>query len=295
MSRKFGFALVDAFTAAPLGGNPCAVVFDADTLSDAEMLALAKEMNQSETAFILKSKSCDLKARYFTPEREIPLAGHPTIATIHAALEAGLITSSETRAIKLELNDGPIQVEARSKDGRQLIRMFQRKPAFAETHDPKLVLPLFGLKESDLLPEACIQTVSTGTRQLMVPLKSHESLRRLAMDSTGYKKYRDAMNFFSPHFFCVQGISADAQTFARHLGTPPDTMEDAFTGSATGAMAAYLWKYGLIKSASFVAEQGHWMGRPGRAFVEVIGPKDDVQSVIVAGNAVTTVRGELLV
>ncbi len=177
--------------------------------------------------------------------------------------------------------------------GHRLIRMFQRKPVFGEKHDPKTVLPLFGLKGGDLLPGAVIQTVSTGTRQLMVPLKSHDSLRRLTMDPTAYRKYRAKMDFFSPHFFCLTGIRADARTFARHLGVPPDTMEDAFTGSATGGMAAYLWKYGLIKRASFIAEQGHWMGRPGRAFVEVIGSREDIQSVIVAGAAVTTINGEL--
>jgi trans-2,3-dihydro-3-hydroxyanthranilate isomerase len=295
MNRTFGYALVDAFTTTPLGGNPCAVVFDADSLSAEEMLAIAREMNQSETAFVLRSERCDLRARYFTPEREIPLAGHPTIATVSAAFAAGLLPKSEGSYLKirLELNDGPIDVEIDSATKPPLVRMFQRKPIFGETHDSKIVLPLFGLGEDDLLPGATIQTVSTGTRQMMVPLNSQTSLRKLSLKAEEYKAYRAGKDFFSPHLFCLGGISSDAATFARHPGVAPDAGEDAFTGSATGGMAAYLWRYGFLKDPKFIAEQGHWMARPGRAFVEVIGPRDGIESVVVAGSAVTVVRGEL--
>jgi trans-2,3-dihydro-3-hydroxyanthranilate isomerase len=297
MSRSFRFALVDAFSSTPLQGNPCAVVLDAEQLSGAEMLAIAKEMNQSETAFLSHSKVAHLKARYFTPEKEIPLAGHPTIASVHTAIELGLITLLSTPAlqtsIQVELKDGPIEVQIeRTKDGN-LIRMFQREPRFSELHDPTVVLPLFALSEEDLLPGAQIQTVSTGTRQLMVPLKNHDSLKKISMNAESYRNYREKMDFFSPHFFCLQGINQDAATFARHLGTPPDTLEDAFTGSATGAMAAYLWKYGLIQEPKFIAEQGHWMGRPGRAYVEIQGTREQIESVSVAGFAVTVVSGKL--
>ena len=88
--------------------------------------------------------------------------------------------------------------------------------------------------------------------------------------------------------------TSQGQTFARHFGTPPDLMEDPFTGSATGGMAAYLWHYGLLEKPRFIAEQGHWMKRPGQASVEIIGPPDDIQTVKVGGPAVTVIRGELL-
>jgi trans-2,3-dihydro-3-hydroxyanthranilate isomerase len=291
--RTFPFALVDAFTSKPLAGNPCAVVMNSESLSSSEMLAIAKEMNQSETAFLMKSQVADLKARYFTPEREIPLAGHPTIASIHAAIETGFLRLPDSNQVSLELNEGPIKVGLEKSNQGLLIRMFQRKPAFFETHDSKIVLPMFNLDESDALPNTPIQTVSTGTRQLMVPLKSHASLKKLSMNIEAYKAYRDKMNFFSPHFFCVQGATRDGATFARHLGVPPDTMEDAFTGSATGGMAAYLFKYGLIDSPRFIAEQGHWMDRPGQAVVDIIGDRKDIESIVVSGQAVTTVKGIL--
>lgn len=294
--KKFKFALVDAFSDKPLAGNPCAVVFGADKLKTAEMLSIAKEMNQSETAFLMKSKKFDLKARYFTPEREIPLAGHPTIASIHFALEAGFIRKPQTtKIIKLELNDGPIDVEIQKKSGSMLIRMFQRKPIFGEIHDAQIVLPLFGLNPEDLMKNANIQTVSTGTKQLMVPLRSHEALKKLTMDVNAYKIYREQKDFFSPHFFCLNGVTKNGHTFARHIGVPPDTQEDAFTGSATGGMAAYLFKYGFLKKSKFIAEQGHWMGRPGKAFVEVLGSPDNIQSVSVAGTATTVIQGTLAI
>jgi trans-2,3-dihydro-3-hydroxyanthranilate isomerase len=94
--------------------------------------------------------------------------------------------------------------------------------------------------------------------------------------------------------FCLQGISDAGATFARHFGVPPDLLEDPFTGSATGGMAAYLWHYGLIPSPQFIAEQGHWLQRPGQASVEVIGPRDDIQAVKVGGPAVAILCGEFI-
>jgi trans-2,3-dihydro-3-hydroxyanthranilate isomerase len=293
--RTFSFAQVDAFTDRVLAGNPCAIVSEADALTDAEMLAIAKETNQSETAFLMRSSSADLKARYFTPECEIPLAGHPTIASIHFALETGLIRNTETHfSISLELRDGPVRVEVERRENQlPLIRMFQRKPIFGLIHNPEEVLPLFHLSSEDLHPSCPIQTVSTGTPQLMVALRSQETLKKLSMNAAPYKEYRKRTDFFSPHFFCLEGITAEASTFARHLGVPPDTAEDAFTGSATGGMAAFLWRYGLLKSPHWIAEQGHWMSRPGRAWVSVIGSPSDIQSVSVAGTAVSAIRGTL--
>lgn len=292
MSKTFDFALVDAFTTEPLSGNPCAIVVGADSLSSEKMLAIAKEMNQSETAFLMASEKADLKARYFTPAGEIPLAGHPTIASIHLALELGLLDKNKN-SISLELNEGPIKVGIQRSEETCLIQMFQRKPIFAEIHESSEVLRLLNLQDSDLLPGCKIQTVSTGTRQLMVPLKDHESLKKAKMDNERYVAYQKKMNIFGPHLFCLKGASNEGNTFARHFCAPPDVPEDAFTGSATGGMAAYLWKYNLIQTPKFIAEQGHWMGRHGKALVEVIGPRDDIETVSISGTATTVVLGKL--
>jgi trans-2,3-dihydro-3-hydroxyanthranilate isomerase len=292
----YKFIQVDAFTTKRLGGNPCAILFDTDEMDSATMLAVAKEMNLSETSFVRSSDIADYGVRYFTPAEEIPLAGHPTIATVHALVETGMVKLTDERTvITLELQVGPIEVEVFSRKGEdRLIVMCQQKPKFLNTHDPADVMPVFGLKYSDLFVGATIQTVSTGTPQLMVPLKNMDVLKRVRLDIPAYQELRENSDFFSPHLFVLQGIE-HGDTFARHFGVPPDTPEDPFTGSATGGMAAYLWHYGLIDNPVFIAEQGHWMGRPGTASVEVIGSRQNIEAVKVGGSAITVLNGEFYI
>ena len=274
---KLPFFQVDAFADRPLAGNPCAVVLDADDLEPAVMQAVAREMNLSETAFVLRSNVADVRARYFTPTEELPLAGHPTLATAAALVDAGrLAPAGGSLTISLQLEAGVIAVEivGRPDDPRgvERVTMSQRPPEFLARHDPAEVLPLFGLGPEDAIPGLPVETVSTGTPQLMVPLRGHDALRRALVDVRAYFAYRRRSDFFSSHLFCLTGVTPEGRTFARHFGTPPDAFEDPFTGSATGGMAAYLWRHGRLDSPRFVAEQGHWMGRPGRGEVEVVGP-----------------------
>ncbi len=261
------------------------------------MQAVAREMNLSETAFVLESDRADVRARYFTPAEEIPLAGHPTIATFHALVESGRLEfAGPVQSYKLELSVGVIDVEVQGRDGvAGRVVMSQRAPEFLRQYLPEEVLPVFGLRSDALLENTMIQTVSTGTPQLMVPLRDAEALRRVEMNVAPYRSLREAGDFFSPHFFILEGATAEGTTFSRHLGVPPDMVEDPFTGSATGGMGAYLWHYGLIDQPSFVAEQGHWMSRPGSATVEVVGPPDAIDTVRVGGSAVTVIEGVLKV
>ena len=283
---------IDAFTAAPLTGNACLVILDADDLDEPTMQAIAREANLSETAFVMRSDVARFRARYFTPAEEIPLAGHPTMAVSRALVDTQRLGADES-PFSLQLQAGVIQVEViETLYGPRFI-MSQKPPVFMRTYDAEQVMPIFGLTADDALAGVPLQTVSTGTPQLMIPVRDLSVLKRLAMDHAGYKRLRAQGDFFSPHLFCTQGISEDAQTFARHLSTSPDTAEDPFTGSATGGMAAYLWRYGLIDRPTFIAEQGHWMGRPGRAFVEVVGGRESIETVKVGGHAVTLMRGEI--
>ena len=297
MKKSYELLQVDAFTDTPLGGNPCAVVFDTDELDSATMLAIAREMNLSETAFVRRSEIADFGVRYFTPAEEIPLAGHPTLATARALVDTGRLALQEpVTHLTLELNVGPIDVAIHARDGEiHNIVMSQKKPQFLAIHDPVEVMPIFGLSPKDALPGVPIQTVSTGTPQLMIAVRDLEVLRRIRLDVAAYSDYRARADFFSPHLFCLEGITPAGQTFARHFGVPPDTPEDPFTGSATGGMAAYLWRYGLLMVPVFVAEQGHWMQRPGQASVEVIGPPENIEIVKVGGNAVTVMHAKLVI
>ncbi|WP_035568026.1 PhzF family phenazine biosynthesis protein [Hymenobacter sp. IS2118] len=295
------FLLVDAFTTRPLSGNPCAVVLDAEALTPAIRQQLAREFNQSETAFVDRAAagSTEFTVRFFTPAEEIPLAGHPTIATVAALLHAGRValpTDGSALVLTLNLLHGPIRVDVIPAAAGQppLIWMTQRPPVFGAVHAPEIVLPLFGLTPDDLLPGAPIQTVSTGTPQLMVLLRDHAALRRARVaDADGLGRYRATSDFFSPHLFCLGGATPAGHTFARHFGTPPDISEDPVTGSATGGMAAYLWHYGYLQTPNFIAEQGHDMGRAGTVQVRVRGHRMAIETVQIGGTGVVVLEGGL--
>lgn len=288
---SFSFYQVDAFASKPLHGNPCAVVLDADQLTSNQMQAIAREQNLSETAFILHSDRADVRARYFTPAEEIPLAGHPTIASIHTLIEANriILTGEQTR-ISLELKAGIVSVDVLSEKGQpHEIVMTQLKPEFLSTVPHDQAASVFGLSTEDLVPGKPVQVVSTGTPQLMVPVRELECLRQVQVDVDALTKLRHEFLFFSVHLFA----QIDSGTFARHFASPPDVFEDPFTGSATGGMGAYLWHYGLIDVPDFLALQGNWMQRPGQARVRVLGPRNDISAVRVGGEAVTVIAGTL--
>lgn len=196
---------------------------------------------------------------------------------------------------KLELNVGPILVEINGETAdRAVFTMSQKKPEFLRKYQPEEVMDSFGLSRNDLRDDCPIQVVSTGTPQLMIAVKNIAVLKNIQLDIPKYVALRRSGSFFSTHIFCIQGVET-GHTFARHFVTPPDLIEDPFTGSATGGMGAFIWRYGLLGHNEFIAEQGHWMGRPGRGFVEIIGPPEDIETVKVGGPAVTVLRGELLI
>lgn len=290
------FLIVDAFTARPLEGNPCAVVLEAEGLDDEVMQALARETNLSETAFVSRDPADRhaFRARYFTPEKEIPFAGHPTLATVRALVGTGRVEVDPAGSeVHLTLPAGGVDVEVTADERDLRFTMTQRPPGWGRIYDPASVAEAFGLGRRDVLDEPPVQTVSTGTPMLMIRVRDLEALRRARMDFDAYRELRARGDFFSPHLYCLPGMSDDATTFARHFGVPPDTLEDPFTGSATGAMAAHLWRHELLDEPRLVAKQGHWMGRPGQAHVEVLGSPADVQRVRVGGHAVIVVRGSL--
>jgi len=287
--------LVDAFTDRPFAGNACAVVLDAGGLSREQMQAIAREMNQSETAYVLGGSGTRFDVRYYTPGEEIPLAGHPTIATTAALADAGRLVPAGARTeVTFVLRDGPISIGLeRGKQGRPRIIMVQRPPEFRQRLEATAIAPIVGLRAADLRSDAPVQVVSTGTPQLMIPVASAEALRRARLDVPAYLALRAKEQFFSVHLFVLEGATHQGQTFARHFGVPPDQTEDPVTGSATGGMGAYLFHHRLIREHDFVAEQGHWMGRPGMVEVHVEGTPEDVRSVSVAGPAVVVARGTL--
>ena len=287
---------VDAFTETRYGGNPCAVVFDADDVSDEDRIAFTRETGLVECAFLQASEAADFGARYFMPTGEIPMAGHPTIATVTAMVEAGMIDlSSGEMFFTLEVGAGVITVNVAPRDGLPpLITMTQLRPEFGRTYDPAAIAALYGLDASDIVGTP--QTVSTGSPFCITQVRDLETLRMAKLDAVALATMKQAedADFMEPFLCVTEGFDDDGDTFARLLLPPPFPPEDPFTGSATGCMAAYLFASNAI-GRRFTAEQGHDLGRPGRAEVEVLGERDDITGVKVGGAGVLIMQGEVVI
>ncbi|KUJ73376.1 phenazine biosynthesis protein PhzF [Ruegeria marisrubri] len=285
----FDFDWVDAFTDRAFGGNGCAVVHGGAVLPEDVCIAYVRETSLVECTFTGPSDIADTRVRYFLASREIPFAGHPTIATVAAMRARGLV-SGDTLA--LETGAGIVEIRL---DGDE-IEMTQVAPVFGAMIPADLVSEGIGLD-----PDAIVsppQMVSTGLPFCITVLRDHEALRAARLNIDALRRMAASQGYsgtdmMEPFLVTLQGATDQGDTFSRLLMAPPSPPEDPFTGSATGAMAAYLWRHGLMQKDSFVAEQGHDMGRPGRATVTRVGPVDAMTGVKVAGKGFVLMRGQV--
>lgn len=293
MTRTFEFDWVDAFTTSAFGGNGCVVVHGAADISIDHRLALVRETSLAECAFLVPSDVADFGVRYYLADKEIPFAGHPTIATVASLASRGLIAKD---SFTLEVGAGVVPIELDRTTDAPIITMTQAAPEFGPTFDPAQIADIYGLTADDIA--APPQAVSTGTPFCITLLRDAEALRRAAMDFDKLAAFRAASGvtraeLMEPFLVTLGGATARGDTFSRLLLAPPSLPEDPFTGSATGCMAAWLWHHGMIEKPDFVAEQGHWMGRPGEARVQVLGPRDAITGVRVSGQGRVLMRGQL--
>ncbi len=254
------------------------------------MQAIAREINLSETAFVFPSDQADYGVRYFMPNGEIPLAGHPTIAATHALREIGKI-AADRAGLTLHMPAGviPVAIE-RDGDGSVLYAMSQPEPVFLSQRKRGPIAKALGLRKQDLFEGALPQVISTGTPQLQVALTTREALDRIAVE--GRLLFPPARDFLSVHVF-ARGDDGFA-LHARHFADVGRLLEDPFTGSATGGMAAYAARYGLIDAREYRVAQGMHVKRPGWGVVRVAGsPPEAIGRITVAGQAVTVLRGDL--
>lgn len=294
---EYQVKIVDAFTTRRYAGNPCGVVTRAEGLSDLQMQAIARELNASETAFVFPSSVADFRVRFFTPTKPIPLAGHPTIATMYTLADEGRIDLSRgVTRVTQELTIGILPVDI-SRDAAGSIRvvMTQAKPEFLRVLDRGAVALALGIEASDLIEDVPVQVVSTGTPQAMVPVRSLKVLKQLRPDLQRLGELEASGEFFGAHIFALDTFDAGNRTHARHFAASAGIPEDPVTGSASGGMAAYLWKYGLVRDTKYTAEQGHLMGRPGHVDIEVDADGDEPTEVRIAGTAVTVLTGTITV
>ncbi|HDQ72174.1 MAG TPA: PhzF family phenazine biosynthesis protein [Chloroflexi bacterium] len=294
-TKRYPFVYVDAFTSEPFAGNPCAVITDAAGLTDEQMQNFAREANQPESAFVLPSDVADFCVRYFTPRKELPFAGHPTIATAFALAQEGRIPLQEpVTTIDLEFGIGVLPVEIHVEDGVPVhVVMTQQTPSFRMFFTPDGVAPYFGLAAADLRDDCLPQVVSTGAPFLIVPVGDVETLGKVELDRDGLVELFEQIDVDAAFLFSIGGFAPDADTHAR-LFDPLNAIEDPFTGSATGAMGAYAVRYGLHPGPTLIAEQGHFVQRPGRGIVEIVGLPHGIQAVKLGGTAVKVVEGAFL-
>jgi trans-2,3-dihydro-3-hydroxyanthranilate isomerase len=294
--RAYQVVYIDAFTATPYTGNPCAVLPQAEGLTDEQMQAIARETNLSETAFVFPSSCADFKVRYFTPRSELPFAGHPTIATAFMLAEAGYIALEEpfTR-IQLEFKIGVLPADIEVRGGRPVrVVMTQTSPTWGSAFAREDVASCFGLRDADLQPELPCQVVGTGVPFLIVPLQSLQVLGEVRQDRTALTALLDRAGVQAAFAFALGGFTPDADMHAR-LFDPRGTAEDPYTGSAMGALGSFVIRYGLRQGPNLTAEQGHFVGRPGKGLLEIVGEADRIESVRLGGAAVRVLEGQLFV
>lgn len=299
--RRYPYVLVDVFTDQPMQGNQLAVFAKSDGLSDAEMQAIAREMNLSETTFIVQrdpfvERERGIRVRIFTVSEELPFAGHPTLGT---AAYISTLSSFPIDRVQLELNVGkiPVTFESRGEGKPAFGEMRQRDPEFGQVHDRDALARAAGLEPADIRDDLPIQTVSTGFPFAIVPVKSLAALGRLRerYSWAAVEKYMQTTDARFPYFLCPDiGEAAAGTGKTVHARMIFYNGEDPATGSAAGCAAAWMAKYNVAASGEGVLiQQGIEMGRRSHLHVRAdVGADGKVVNVRVGGQCVIMARGE---
>ncbi|WP_148413759.1 PhzF family phenazine biosynthesis protein [Haloferax sp. KTX1] len=286
------FHTVDVFATAKYAGNQLAVFEDADALSSDQMAALANETNFSETTFIEGGSPDDgYDVRIFTPDGEIPFAGHPTLGTA-AVLREHFSAGDE---VTLNLGVGPISVEVRSdgSDSEQYW-MTQNAPEFGAELDRETLAEVLSLGAADFDADWPIQVVSTGLPAVMVPLRDRDALARSEVFTPAYRSFFDDVGVENLFLFCPDPRD-DANDFAARMYAPGHGVaEDPATGSANGCFAGYLARHRYFDDeVEVTVEQGYEMGRPSHLHLEAEDRGDEV-TVRVGGRVEFVSEGRLV-
>jgi trans-2,3-dihydro-3-hydroxyanthranilate isomerase len=293
MERRF--YTLDVFTTTRFEGNPLAVITDGDGLSEAAMLAVAREMNLSETVFVQKptDDSALARLRIFTTREELKLAGHPVIGTWFLLAELGVVPAQEGGVhVQQQTGAGVLPVEIRFKDGRpQRVTMTQKEAAFRPAKiTPKALADALGLAAKDFDPKLEPEYVSTGIFNLMVPLRNRAALAKITMNMTALRKVLGNNGTMA---YCF-ATGNNGKAFSRGI-LPWVPFEDAATGSSAGSLGAYLVRHGKLDAGHMLTIlQGEEMGRPSHIEVEV-GQKGKKLVPRVSGAAVKVFQGTIQV
>ncbi|MGD8968337.1 MAG: PhzF family phenazine biosynthesis protein [Anaerolineae bacterium] len=302
--REYRFVQVDVFTDTPFGGNPLAVFPDAQGLTNEEMQRIAQEMNLSETTFVLPPQAphADFKVRIFTPVKELPFAGHPVVGTHWVLAHLGRVPLREPLTqVAFELGVGVLPGDLHVTDGQvERVVMTQDRPTFHALLEDVgelasgLGLPPEAITETDLP----VHVVSTGVPQMMVPIRSLEEVQRLdggELNVTALNRVCRAVGTECVMVFTFETqqpqSTVHVRMFAPLLGVP----EDPATGSANGALGAYLVQHAALplteSTVHIVSEQGAELNRPSTLLVEVDHRDGTPTAVRVGGQVAPLIEG----
>jgi len=294
--EKLAFYIVDVFAEEKYAGNQLAVVRDAKALSDAQMQRIAKEMNFSETTFILSDEKREggYDVRIFTPETELPFAGHPTLGTAYVVQEE--IAKETVDEIVLNLKVGQIPVTF-SHDGKHadVLWMRQLNPIFGQTLDASLISEVLSLNLRDINERFRVQEVSTGVPSIIVPLKTLDALKSARISRDRYFKFVKDTHAKVILIFCPETYKKEndlnVRFFADYYGIP----EDPATGSGNGCLAGYLVKYRYFGKdrINIRVEQGYEIGRPSLLLLKAEEKRKGI-CVYVGGKVVMVAKGEFV-
>jgi trans-2,3-dihydro-3-hydroxyanthranilate isomerase len=308
---QYRFVQLDVFTDQPFAGNPLAVFPSAEGLEDAAMLKIAREMNLSETVFVLPARDEQTlrRLRIFTPAREIPFAGHPVVGTWNALAREGVVPVPEggngwTR-IHHELGIGILPVDIEFSNGVPVqVVMTQGKFEIGgevdDAHEQAEIARALGLAIEDLDETLPIQIISTGLSFLAVPIRALADLRRCRVNAALLAEIYERAGATGCEAFTRETIEIGAARAHARMFAPGDNIaEDPATGSAAGALGAYLVHHGAANVEaidgrfSFVIEQGDFIYRPSRINIEVKGKLAAIDEVRVGGPSVVVARGKV--
>ncbi|MBU3113693.1 PhzF family phenazine biosynthesis protein [Clostridium lacusfryxellense] len=272
---------VNSFAKSIEGGNPAGVVLNADHLSENDMKKIAGIIGFSETAFVMKSDLADFKVRFFTPKEEVDLCGHATIATFYTLSMQDYIKigkySQETKA-------GILNVELKED---LLIMMQQNTPSYYEIISKKEIADSLNITLAEMIEDLPVQIVSTGLRDIIVPIKNIDMLNSINPDFRKVAEISSKYNTIGYHIFTLESLNSSS-AYCRNLAPLYGIPEESATGTSNGALACYLFKYGKINNdhtSHIVIEQGYSMKKPSEIVVDLTTQEKEILEVKVGGKA----------
>ncbi|SEO92504.1 phenazine biosynthesis protein PhzF family [Flavobacterium sp. CF108] len=290
---------IDSFTKEKFKGNPAGVVVNADGLKDYEMQQIARELNNSETAFLFSpdDNDCDGVIRYFTPSIEVPICGHATIAAMYAkALEDNL----DSCVLKMKTKVGILPFEIIKENGDYQIVMtqgnFEASPAF-DNSTAKKIIDALGLDNTDIDEKCPIQIASTGHSKVMIGIKSRAKLNALLPKYNDLADLSKQINCNGYFVFTFDSDSKDILTYGRMFAPAIGINEDPVTGNANGPLGGYLIQNNIVDFKDdlfeFNGKQGEKIDRPGIVKVRVTIQNDKPNLIQIKGDAVVVFKTEI--